>query len=118
MNVPNIDSSETRHSTTQAATMASNPFNSAENTNTGAKSEKMNVHRQMFENKLRENEGQPSNAYVSPSDAIMSPASQKLSGFKQRQMNKSNPVKPRTLFAKTAASKPEEENSENKSESA
>ena len=37
--------------------MASNPFNSADNTNTGAKSEKMNVHRQMFENKLRENEG-------------------------------------------------------------
>jgi hypothetical protein len=29
-----------------------------------------------------------------------------------------NPVKPRTLFAKTAASKPEEENTENKSESA
>jgi hypothetical protein len=33
--------------------------------------------------------GNPTNAYVSPSDAIMSPASQKLSGFKQRQMNKS-----------------------------
>jgi hypothetical protein len=26
--------------------------------------------------------------YVSPSDAIMSPASQKLSSFKQRQINK------------------------------
>ena len=26
--------------------------------------------------------------YVSPSDAIMSPASQKLQGFKQRQINK------------------------------
>jgi hypothetical protein len=100
--------------------MASNPFNSAENTNSGAKQEKMNVHRQMMENKLRagsdSNErwvlclptlstapkteqglltslamlsGNPANAYVSPSDAIMSPASQKLSGFKQRQMNKS-----------------------------
>jgi hypothetical protein len=33
--------------------MASNPFNSAENTNSGAKQEKMNVHRQMMENKLR-----------------------------------------------------------------
>ncbi|KAG9811761.1 hypothetical protein KCU77_g19774, partial [Aureobasidium melanogenum] len=54
--------------------MASNPFNSAENTNSGAKQEKMNVHRQMMENKLRENEGNPTNAYVSPSDAIMSPA--------------------------------------------
>ncbi|KAG9952350.1 hypothetical protein KCU81_g3188, partial [Aureobasidium melanogenum] len=98
--------------------MASNPFNSAENSNSGAKSEKMNVHRQMMENKLRENEGNPTNAYVSPSDAIMSPASQKLSGFKQRQMNKSNPVKPRTLFAKTAASKPEEETAETKTENA
>ncbi|KAH0365540.1 hypothetical protein KCU65_g6035, partial [Aureobasidium melanogenum] len=98
--------------------MASNPFNSAENSNSGAKSEKMNVHRQMMENKLRENEGNPTNAYVSPSDAIMSPASQKLSGFKQRQMNKSNPVKPRTLFAKTAAAKPEEETAETKTENA
>ncbi|KAG9521212.1 hypothetical protein KCU93_g7462, partial [Aureobasidium melanogenum] len=98
--------------------MASNPFNSAENTNLGPKQEKMNVHRQMMENKLRENEGNPTNAYVSPSDAIMSPASQKLSGFKQRQMNKSNPVKPRTLFAKTAASKPEEETAETKTENA
>lgn len=33
--------------------MASNPFNSAENNNSGAKQEKMNVHRQMMENKLR-----------------------------------------------------------------
>ena len=106
--------------------MASNPFNSADssNANSGAKQEKMNVHRQMMENKLRANgdnegwvslclpstlcpypstthedkaneltsllrSGNPTNAYVSPSDAIMSPASQKLSGFKQRQMNKS-----------------------------
>ncbi|KAI4758643.1 hypothetical protein E4T52_09190 [Aureobasidium sp. EXF-3400] len=103
--------------------MASNPFNSAENNTSGAKQEKMNVHRQMMENKLRasgETEGNsnPTNAYVSPSDAIMSPASQKLSGFKQRQMNKSNPVKPRTLFAKTAASKPEEETTETKTEDA
>lgn len=27
-------------------------------------------------------------AYVSPSDAIQSPASQKLAGFKQRQINR------------------------------
>lgn len=42
--------------------MASNPFNSADSSNTssGAKQEKMNVHRQMMENKLRasgDNEG-------------------------------------------------------------
>jgi hypothetical protein len=38
----------------------SNPFNSGagnENVNAGAKQEKMNVHRQLFENKMRENEG-------------------------------------------------------------
>jgi len=35
--------------------MASNPFNSADNANSGAKQEKMNVHRQMMENKLRAN---------------------------------------------------------------
>jgi len=29
-----------------------------------------------------------SGAYISPSDAIMSPASQKLAGFKQRQITK------------------------------
>ncbi|KAF1822760.1 uncharacterized protein K489DRAFT_370385 [Dissoconium aciculare CBS 342.82] len=43
-------------------------------------------------------------AYVSPSDAIQSPASQKLAGFKQRQINRQmNSKKPaaRTLFAQT-----------------
>lgn len=48
----------------------------------------------VIENRMREQtwtdipySSQPG-AYVSPSDAIMSPASQKLSSFKQRQMNK------------------------------
>lgn len=31
---------------------------------------------------------QQGQTYISPSDAIMSPASQKLAGFKQRQINK------------------------------
>ena len=35
---------------------------------------------------LRNSKG--SGSYISPSDAIMSPASQKLAGFKQRQINK------------------------------
>lgn len=29
-----------------------------------------------------------SGTYISPSDAILSPASEKLAGFKQRQINK------------------------------
>ncbi|EME43138.1 hypothetical protein DOTSEDRAFT_173806 [Dothistroma septosporum NZE10] len=44
--------------------------------------------------------------YISPSDAILSPASQKLAGFKQRQMNKQNGNNPtaRSLFSRTASS--------------
>ncbi|KAF2773507.1 hypothetical protein EJ03DRAFT_100703 [Teratosphaeria nubilosa] len=45
--------------------------------------------------------------YISPSDAIMSPASQKLAGFKQRQINKSHNGKNQTsrlLFARTPSS--------------
>ncbi|TKA79991.1 hypothetical protein B0A55_02101 [Friedmanniomyces simplex] len=45
-----------------------------------------------------------SGAYVSPSDAIMSPASQKLAGFKQRQITKQQSGKnttSRMLFVKT-----------------
>jgi hypothetical protein len=45
---------------------------------------------QQEENKAgadNKNQGDDS-LYVSPSDAIMSPASQKLSSFKQRQINK------------------------------
>ncbi|KXL43645.1 hypothetical protein M433DRAFT_157224 [Acidomyces richmondensis BFW] len=45
-------------------------------------------------------------AYVSPSDAIMSPASQKLASFKQKQINKQNNRKTtsRLLFARTSRS--------------
>ncbi|KAK3617978.1 hypothetical protein LTR56_024937 [Elasticomyces elasticus] len=48
-----------------------------------------------------------SGAYVSPSDAIMSPASHKLAGFKQRQITKQQSGKnttSRMLFAKTPSS--------------
>jgi len=74
----------------------------------------MDFHRKMMEKKLKaqeqeqeqgqgqgqEGDGSQPGAYVSPSDAIMSPASQKLSSFKQRQMNKQMgaPVKSRSLF--------------------
>jgi len=39
--------------------------------------------------------------YVSPSDNIMSPATQKLAAFKTKHLGKG--LKPQTLFAKTAA---------------
>ncbi|KAK3673654.1 hypothetical protein LTR78_006559 [Recurvomyces mirabilis] len=51
--------------------------------------------------------GKQSGAYISPSDAILSPASQKLSSFKQRQIIKdSTGKKPtsRLLFSKTPSS--------------
>lgn len=35
-----------------------------------------------------QNNKKQSGSYISPSDAILSPASQKLAGFKQRQINK------------------------------
>ncbi|KAM0699958.1 hypothetical protein Q7P36_000169 [Cladosporium allicinum] len=50
--------------------------------------------------------------YVSPSDAIMSPASQKLSSFKQRQINKNGSDSTRrALFARnmSAAKNADEE---------
>ena len=43
-------------------------------------------------------------SYVSPSDAIMSPASKKLSDFKQKQIGKTS-VPRRSLFANMMASK-------------
>ncbi|WPH00679.1 Hypothetical protein R9X50_00350900 [Acrodontium crateriforme] len=65
------------------------------------------LRRHMFEQKSVDKTGQTSDgsskAYVSPSDAIMSPASQKLAGFKQRQINKTTTKNPtaRSLFART-----------------
>ncbi|KAK0265184.1 hypothetical protein LTR91_008267 [Friedmanniomyces endolithicus] len=59
-----------------------------------------------------------SGAYISPSDAIMSPASQKLAGFKQRQITKQQSGKnttSRMLFAKTPSTSsggPEEDDVE------
>ncbi|KAF2719877.1 hypothetical protein K431DRAFT_313826 [Polychaeton citri CBS 116435] len=58
--------------------------------------------RKIMEQKIAEN-NKNGEVYISPSDAILSPASQKLSSFKQRQMNKKggpNPVA-RSLFSKS-----------------
>ncbi|KAJ9628504.1 hypothetical protein H2203_002403 [Taxawa tesnikishii (nom. ined.)] len=82
-----------------------NPFNTKEQGNGGEnKPKSMDFHRQMFEKRMNEENGKPSQSYVSPSDAIMSPASQKLSSFKQKQINK-GPIKPRSLFAKPATTR-------------
>ncbi|SMR56940.1 unnamed protein product [Zymoseptoria tritici ST99CH_1E4] len=59
-------------------------------------------HKQVLE-KISEQNKQPG-TYVSPSDAILSPASSKLAGFKQRQINKQNNNKnptARSLFSRT-----------------
>ncbi|RMY13578.1 hypothetical protein D0868_01944 [Hortaea werneckii] len=51
---------------------------------TDAGQEPAGLHKQLLDQK----NGKQGDTYVSPSDAIMSPASQKLQGFKQRQINK------------------------------
>ncbi|KAK6442447.1 hypothetical protein LTR95_001319 [Oleoguttula sp. CCFEE 5521] len=58
-------------------------------------------HRKVVEQKKNDSDGrQP---YISPSDSIMSPASQKLSSFKQKQINKQSGSDStrRSLFART-----------------
>ncbi|KAK4981967.1 hypothetical protein LTR66_009566 [Elasticomyces elasticus] len=76
----------------------SNPFTMEKHAEEN-KPKGMDYHRQVLENRLKEN-GDQNHTYISPSDSIMSPASQKLSSFKQKQINKPGAGKPRTLFAK------------------
>ncbi|KZF22618.1 hypothetical protein L228DRAFT_268005 [Xylona heveae TC161] len=52
-------------------------------------------HRQMLEARMKDQPNEPS--YVSPSDNIMSPCTQKLSAYKNKHFSK---VKPQSLFAK------------------
>ncbi|TKX25483.1 hypothetical protein C1H76_2133 [Elsinoe australis] len=59
--------------------------------------------RTSYDDRLKENKEAKGQPYVSPSDAIMSPASKKLSSFKQNQINKSMPK--RSLFAKATSSR-------------
>ncbi|TKA28974.1 hypothetical protein B0A50_03386 [Salinomyces thailandicus] len=89
-----------RNSNAQATSDAA--FNE-KSTATGAENqqEAAGQHKNLLEQK---NEGLQSGNYVSPSDAILSPASQKLAGLKQRQINKQNNGKnstSRMLFART-----------------
>ncbi|KAG9246227.1 hypothetical protein BJ878DRAFT_300412 [Calycina marina] len=57
----------------------------------------MEYHRQVLQSKL--DEGQCKQSYVSPSDNIMSPCTQKLSAYRNKQVGK---AKPKSLFAKTS----------------
>ncbi|KAK5166300.1 uncharacterized protein LTR77_008561 [Saxophila tyrrhenica] len=63
--------------------------------------------KQSAEQKFSLNNDKQSATYISPSDSILSPASQKLSNFKQKQITKQTGGKTpaaRTLFARTASS--------------
>ncbi|KAK5121916.1 hypothetical protein LTR85_004488 [Meristemomyces frigidus] len=62
--------------------------------------EEAGQHKQVLDHK----DAKQCGTYVSPSDAILSPASEKLAGFKQRQINKQQNGKKSTsrlLFGRT-----------------
>ncbi|KAF2715187.1 hypothetical protein K504DRAFT_336723, partial [Pleomassaria siparia CBS 279.74] len=61
------------------------------------KQKSLEYHRQILESRMQS--GQPQQ-YISPSDEIMSPASQKLSNFRNKHISKKS--KPQTLFKKTS----------------
>ncbi|KAF2012669.1 hypothetical protein BU24DRAFT_395728 [Aaosphaeria arxii CBS 175.79] len=69
------------------------PTNATEN----EKPKSLEYHRQMLESRLKDD--QPAQ-YVSPSDEIMSPATQKLNAFRNKHAMKKS--KPQTLFKKTS----------------
>ncbi|KAJ4354013.1 uncharacterized protein N0V89_005745 [Didymosphaeria variabile] len=59
----------------------------------------LDVHRQEFVSRLKEND--TTQQYVSPSDSIQSPATQKLSAFRNKHITKK--TKPQTLFKSTSS---------------
>jgi hypothetical protein len=66
------------------------PFNTANHTTMpGDENKTVNTdqQKQALDKKIAEHNNS-SGTYISPSDAILSPASSKLAGFKQRQINK------------------------------
>ncbi|ORY00320.1 hypothetical protein BCR34DRAFT_618649 [Clohesyomyces aquaticus] len=62
------------------------------------KPKSMEYHRQVLESRMKD--GQNQQTYVSPSDEIQSPATKKLSAFRNKHINKK--AKPQTLFKKTS----------------
>ncbi|KAL5382113.1 hypothetical protein DPSP01_006792 [Paraphaeosphaeria sporulosa] len=61
----------------------------------------LDAHRQELASRLKEND--KTQQYVSPSDSIQSPATQKLSAFRNKQITKKS--KPQTLFKTTSSKK-------------
>ncbi|OAL51315.1 hypothetical protein IQ07DRAFT_586851 [Pyrenochaeta sp. DS3sAY3a] len=61
------------------------------------KPKSLEYHRQILQSRM---ENEQSQQYVSPSDEIMSPATQKLQAFKHKHAMKKS--KPQTLFKKTS----------------
>ncbi|KAL1590373.1 hypothetical protein WHR41_00671 [Cladosporium halotolerans] len=90
----------------------SNPFQSSETVAAAVGQENQmqdaQQHKQVLEKKGAADKNNPH--FVSPSDAIMSPASQKLSSFKQRQINKQNggDSTRRSLFARSVSGNSEQ----------
>ncbi|TKA81269.1 hypothetical protein B0A49_00223 [Cryomyces minteri] len=68
------------------------------------KPKSMEYHRQVLESRLKGGEGDKQ-TYISPSDSIMSPASQKLTAFKERAIGRKDIPKKQSLFAKTMTSR-------------
>ncbi|CAO2649367.1 Nn.00g067520.m01.CDS01 [Neocucurbitaria sp. VM-36] len=64
------------------------------------KPKSLEYHRQVLQSRMDSEQTQP---YVSPSDEIMSPATQKLQAFKNKHTMKKS--KPQTLFKKTSSKK-------------
>ncbi|KAF1915699.1 hypothetical protein BDU57DRAFT_518799 [Ampelomyces quisqualis] len=62
------------------------------------KPQSMEYHRQVLQSRMKNDHPQQ---YVSPSDEIMSPATQKLQAFKTKHAMKKS--KPQTLFKKTSS---------------
>ncbi|KAH7074384.1 hypothetical protein BKA63DRAFT_443353 [Paraphoma chrysanthemicola] len=62
------------------------------------KSKSLEYHRQVLKSRMDNEQPQQ---YVSPSDEIMSPATQKLQAFKNKHATKKS--KPQTLFKKTSS---------------
>ncbi|KAI9760203.1 MAG: hypothetical protein M4579_001819 [Chaenotheca gracillima] len=58
----------------------------------------MDYHRQMLQSKLKEESSDQK--YISPSDNIMSPCTEKLSAYRNKHFKK---IKPQSLFAKTSS---------------
>ncbi|KAF5019710.1 hypothetical protein F66182_8279 [Fusarium sp. NRRL 66182] len=60
----------------------------------------MEYHRQVFQSKMAEDD--TTTKYVSPSDNIMSPCSQKINALRNKHASK---AKPKSLFAQASAKK-------------